>query len=286
MDQYNPFENSNHKIPKNSFEKKNKRSGIFEPTSNNYLESWDTYKKSEKRVKKYTNKQVIKEKDLNTVNTNTIKPSINIPKNLPKISVNNTEKSKRLGFIIAVLVLFGTFFSTIGNFIEDSIENSIEYNDDYEYELTMSEELCYNVISDIQNNNFTEFDVSKIQDAITTYDINLDEFKDSISNFGTDSIYTPYDDYENKDLNHRLDYIEISDWDDDLNDFAVYTFIFNLEGENINEIDSDVPGKILGIELIKSKNYNGKDPLDIIKCGNCEYKGKALEYYLQSLSDD
>ena len=128
MDQYNPFENSNHKVSKNPFEKKNKSSDMFEPTSNNHLETWDSYKKSEKQVKKYT-----KQNTINSSSINKISDSIN---KIPKVTINkpviNTQ-NKTKGGIIALIVCI--VFSMI-SFIDDTLEDNSHIFDDYEYNST------------------------------------------------------------------------------------------------------------------------------------------------------
>ena len=277
----NPFENSHHKISKNPFEHKNISSDMFEPTSNNHLESWDTYKKSEKQVKKYTNKQVIKEKDLNTVNNNKSSinlPNINIPKNIPNIGRSTNTRSGRLKLVIIVFILL-VFLSGLVSFIETAFDNYVDEYDNYEYELEAKDKTCLNAIEGIKNNTFHDFNVSEIQKSIETNNIDLNEIIDKITNYGTDSIYIPYENYEDKDLDHIIEYKYISEWDE--NDNYIYNiFIFYLEGENINDYDSSVSGKILGIELIRSYDYECTEVIETIKCGNCEYNGKSLEYYL------
>ena len=277
MDQYNPFENSNHKVSKNPFEKKNKSSDMFEPTSNNHLETWDSYKKSEKQVKKYT-----KQNTINSSSINKISDSIN---KIPKVTINkpviNTQ-NKTKGGIIALIVCI--VFSMM-SFIDNTFEEDDDYTFDDEifeeiYELDDRDTLCLEAVKNIENNSFSDFDVSELLKELDTSNMDLNDIIFEISNYGIDTI-----DDNNNDSNHVIGYKEFSTYDDETEKETYYTLLFNITGKNINgfldNFDSDEDITLVGIELISSEDYQFSNIIKTVKCGNCEYEGKSLDKYLQ-----
>lgn len=277
MDQYNPFENSNHKVSKNPFEKKNKSSDMFEPTSNNHLETWDSYKKSEKQVKKYT-----KQNTINSSSINKISDSIN---KIPKVTINkpviNTQ-NKTKGGIIALIVCI--VFSMM-SFIDNTFEEDDDYTFDDEifeeiYELDDRDTLCLEAVKNIENNSFSDFDVSELLKELDTSNMDLNDIIFEISNYGIDTI-----DDNNNDSNHVIGYKEFSTYDDETEKETYYALLFNITGKNINgfsdNFDSDEDITLVGIELISSEDYQFSNIIKTVKCGNCEYEGKSLDKYLQ-----
>lgn len=271
MDQYNPFENSNHKVSKNPFEKQNKSSDMFEPTSKNHLETFDNYKKSEKQVKKYT-----KQNTINSSSMNKISDSIN---KIPKITINkpviNTQ-NKTKGGIIALIVCI--VFSMM-SFIDDTLEDNSHTFDDYEYNSTSYDKACLQTMEAINNNEFSDFDVSELLKEIDASNMDLNDIIFEISNYGIDTI----DDNSN-DSNHVIGYKEFSTYDDETEKETYYALLFNITGKNINDFsdnfDSDEDITV-GIELILSEDYQFSNIIKTVKCGNCEYEGKSLDKYLQ-----
>ena len=271
MDQYNPFENSNHKVSKNPFEKRNKSSDMFEPTSNSHLETWDNYKKSEKQVKKYT-----KQNTINSSSMNKISDSIN---KIPKITINkpviNTQ-NKTKGGIIALIVCI--VFSMI-SFIDDTLEDNSHIFDDYEYNSTSYDKACLQTMEAINNNEFSDFDVSELLKELDTSNMDLNDIIFEISNYGIDTV-----DDNSDDSNHVIGYKEFSTYDETEKE-TYYALLFNINGKNINDFsdnfDSDEDMTTVGIELISSEDYQFSNIIKTVKCGNCEYEGKSLDKYLQ-----
>lgn len=286
MDQYNPFENSNHKISKSPFEKKNSSSDMFEPTSKKHLETFDSYKQSERKVKKYTNKRVIKSDSINTVDLNntssrsTIRPQINIDK------TKKLSKSSIIFIIFIVIIsnMFGFIDSMIENNFddfEDTVENYLDESDESsDLELSPYQQTCLKFVEDINNNNEVDIDVSDLKEKLKSENIDITEIIDDIKSWGTYDIYIPYENYKDKDFDHILTYRNIEVWDDENNEYKYYALIFYLEGDNINEYEPADEGKILGVELALFKDSEYKEVVDTVKCGNCEYKDHSLDYYL------
>ena len=264
MDQYNPFENSNHKVSKNPFEKRNKSSDMFEPTSNSHLETWDNYKKSEKQVKKYTKQ--------NTINSSSINKIPKITINKPVINTQNKTK----GGIIALIVCI--VFSMI-SFIDDTLEYNSHIFDDYEYNSTSYDKACLQTMEAINNNEFSDFDVSELLKEIDASNMDLNDIIFEISNYGIDTV-----DDNSDDSKHVIGYKEFSIYDETEKE-TYYALLFNINGKNINDFsdnfDSDEDMTTVGIELISSEDYQFSNIIKIVKCGNCEYEGKSLDKYLQ-----
>ena len=282
MDQYNPFENSSHKVSKSPFEKKNSSSDMFEPTSKKHLETFDNYKQSERKVKKYTNKRVIKSDSINTLDLNTNQSNRNIR---PQINTNNTKKLSKpliifIIFIVFIVNIFGFIESTIeDNFddFEDTVEKYFdENNESSDLELSPYQQTCLKFVEDINNNNEVDIDVSDLKEKLKSENVDMTEIIDDIKSWGTYDIYIPYDNYEDKDFDHILTYQNTDVWDDESGDYKNYTLIFYLEGDNINDYESVDEGKILGTELVISID---DEIIDTVKCGNCEYKDHPLDYY-------
>ena len=269
MDQYNPFENSNHKVSKNPFEKRNKSSDMFEPTSNSHLETWDNYKKSEKQVKKYTKQ--------NTINSSSINKIPKITINKPVINTQNKTK----GGIIALIVCI--VFSMM-SFIDNTFEEDDDYTFDDEifeeiYELDDRDTLCLEAVKNIENNSFSDFDVSELLKELDTSNMDLNDIIFEISNYGIDTV-----DDNSDDSNHVIGYKEFSTYDETEKE-TYYALLFNINGKNINDFsdnfDSDEDMTTVGIELISSEDYQFSNIIKTVKCGNCEYEGKSLDKYLQ-----
>lgn len=286
MDQYNPFENSNHKVSKSPFEKKNNSSDMFEPTSKKHLETFDNYKQSERKVKKYTNKRVIKSDSINTLDLNNNQNNRTIR---PQININKTKKLSKSSIIFIIfIVIISNMFGFIDSMIEDNfddfedtVEKYFDENDESsDLELYPYQQTCLKFVEDINNNNEVGIDVSDLKEKLKSENIDITEIIDDIKSWGIYDIYIPYDNYEDKDFNHILTYRTIDVWDDENSEYKYYALIFYLEGDNINDYESVAEGKILGVELALSKDLNYKEIVDTVKCGNCEYKGHPLDYYL------
>lgn len=272
MDQYNPFENSSHKVSKNPFEKGNKSSNMFEPTSNNNLETWDNYKKSEKQVKKYTKQ--------NTINSSSINK-------IPKITINkpviNTQNKTKGGIIALIVCIVFSMMSFIDSTFEEDDDYTYDDPDEFVYELDGRDTACLEAVKNIENNSFSDFDVSEIIKKTEEYNINLNEMINKINDDGVYNITGT--NYELDDPNHVLVYKQLYDYDVDGDLDYYYSLVFNIEGENINTIadnfNPESKGKIIGIELVISNSEYYNPIKDTVKCGNCEYEGKSLDKYLQ-----
>lgn len=279
MDQYNPFENSNHKVSKNPFEKKNKSSDMFEPTSNNHLETWDSYKKSEKQVKKYT-----KQNTINSSSINKIPDSIN---KIPKLTINkpviNTQNKTKGGIIALIVCVVFSMMSFIDSTFEEDDDYTFDDPNEYVYELMEYDKMCIDALEGIKNNSYSNLDISEIHKKSVENNINIDEMIDDINGSGVYGISG--DNYNNIDSDHKLVYRDIYDYDEDEEIDHHYAVVFLIEGKNINDFaddfNSDSKGNIIGIELVLSDDYDFENIKDTVKCGNCEYEGKSLDKYLQ-----
>ena len=230
MDQYNnPFE-QNHKHNKNSspFEL-----GMADHESKKYLES-DTknYKKSERQIKKSTNKK--------TINS---KPIINIP-NIQSKDINAKDingyikKGKALGIVLFIIIVVFNILSSIS---ENVIDNFI---DDLDYDSTEYQEQIKDKISDISHSiynnsisvDFDITDINKVLDWGKVYEfIETNDYDEIFISYEEDNIIVPSFYYDENNNEYKIYYI--------------------LSGE---DIQNHIAGsKLIGIAIYKlDENYN------------------------------